>query len=128
MTPMIDVIFQIAIFFVVAINLSQNVNPEIRLEKGPYGRIPDGGTTGTMFAVDVDQKGGISVNNLPLSQQTFRAIIRARYERMGGFPVLIRSDLRTRHADIRTVMNTCTEIGIHRIWFATGRNEKRRSR
>jgi biopolymer transport protein ExbD len=118
MTPMIDVVFQLMIFFIVTINMSDNVNPEIELEKGPHGTLIDNKMPKTVFTVEVDKKGHISVHNLRLDHQRFRAIIKARYNRMGEFPLLIRGDLRTQHAEIRKVMDMCTEIGIYKVWFA----------
>ncbi|MGI6391752.1 MAG: ExbD/TolR family protein [Kiritimatiellia bacterium] len=37
MTPMIDVVFQLIIFFVVTIKFSSDVNPDIFLEDGKHG-------------------------------------------------------------------------------------------
>ena len=39
MTPMIDVTFQLIIFFVVTIKFTENANPDIVLEDGKHGEI-----------------------------------------------------------------------------------------
>lgn len=126
MTPMIDVVFQLMIFFIVTINMSDNVNPEIRLEKGPHGTLIDNKMPKTVFTVEVDRKGSISIHNLRMDRQRFRQIVKARYNRMGEFPLLIRGDYRTPHAEIRKVMDMCTEIGIYKVWFAAIQKEKKK--
>ena len=37
MTPMIDVVFQLIIFFIVTINVADQRDETIRLEMGPHG-------------------------------------------------------------------------------------------
>lgn len=125
MTPMIDVVFQLIIFFVVTINLADRSNPDIQLEKGPHGTLIESKTMPkSTLTVEVDKKGRISINNMALNYTTFRQIVKARYNRIGEYPLLIRGDLRTNHADIRNVMDMCTEIGLYKVWFAAIQKEK----
>ncbi len=124
MTPMIDVVFQLMIFFLVTINLSENVNREIKLERGPHGQTINNDMPKKVFTVEVDKNGNISVHNFRLDPQRFRSIIKARYNRMGEFPLLIRGDQRTQHAEIRKVMDICTEIGLYKVWFAAIEKDK----
>ncbi len=124
MTPMIDVVFQLIIFFIVTINLSENINPEIVLENGRNGPLIDNKQDKTTIVVEVDKKGYISVHSIPMSHQQFRQIIRNRYNKMGEFPLLIRGDYRTSHQHIRQVMDMCTEIGLYRIQFAAVKEPK----
>jgi biopolymer transport protein ExbD len=128
MTPMIDVVFQLMIFFLVTINMSDSVNTDIKLERGPHGQVIDGNMDKRAFTVEVDQKGSVSIHNLRMDFQTLRSIIRGRYNRMGEFPLVIRGDLRTQHKDIRKVMDMCTEIGVYRVWFAAIQKDKHTQR
>jgi biopolymer transport protein ExbD len=128
MTPMIDVVFQLMIFFIVTINLSESTNPEIKLEKGPYGTLIDNKMPKTVMTVEVDKNGRISMNNLRMDHNTFRSIVKARYNRIGEFPLLIRGDYRTKHQDIRKVMDMCTELGLYKVWFAAIQKETTRGR
>ena len=41
-----------------------------------------------------------------------------------GDPVLIRADRRTKHTDVKAVMDICTQSGIWRINFAAIKEEK----
>ena len=117
MTPMIDVVFQLIIFFIVTIKMEQDINPDIELEEARHGPVIEKEDPRTM-TVEIDRRGWISMHGAQLTKQKFQKIMRARYNRYGQFPVLIRGDRRTTHRDIKAVMDICTSVGIWRINFA----------
>ena len=123
MTPMIDVVFQLIIFFIVTMKLEQDINPDIQLADSVNGPIIEEMAPATIV-VEVSKSGNISIHNAQLSRAKFRSIMTSRKKRMGMFPVLIRGDHRARHEDIRAVMDICTDIGIWRINFAATQEDK----
>lgn len=127
MTPMIDVTFQLIIFFIVTIKLSEDYNKEIELEMGKDGATIEKLEPGTMV-VEVDKAGNISLSNFRVSKSAFRNMVRSKYNRMGQFAVVIRGDRRTRHQDIRTVMDILTESNIYKIQFAAIKEPKSKGR
>ena len=118
MTPMIDVVFQLMIFFIVTIKMESDINPDIVLEQGKNGPILKNEGP-RMLVVEVDRRGSISIHNAHMDASMFRQIMRARVRRLGyNFPVLVRGDKRTKHKDIRKVMDICSSVGIWKIQFA----------
>ena len=117
MTPMIDIVFQLIIFFIVTIQMEKELNPEIELEDSTHGPIIEGEQDPRSLVVEIDKRGWISMHNCQLSKTKLRDIMRARYDRYGSFPILIRADKRTRHEDVKSVMDICTSVGIWRINF-----------
>ncbi len=117
MTSMIDVVFQMIIFFIVTIKMDETMNEEIRLEEAKDGPLYKGEDPRTMV-IEIDRRGWISINNVQLPENRLREIIRGRFRRFGTFPVMIRADRGTEHRDVRKVMDMCTEVGIWRIDFA----------
>ena len=115
MTPMIDVVFQLIIFFIVTLTINKEMNKDIKLEDSVNG-IPIEDEEGTLV-VEVDRTGRISINNFALSPAKLKQIMRGRYNRMGSFPVMIRADKLARHKHVKRVMDVCTESGIWRINF-----------
>ncbi len=124
MTPMIDVVFQLIIFFIVTIKLDQEVNEDIKLWDTPHGppiEEQDPGTT----VIEVDQRGWISMHGAQLKPSQLLNILQAKKRRMGAdFPIIIRGDYRAQHKDIRRVMDMCTRIGIWRISFMAVKERK----
>ena len=125
MTPMIDVVFQMIIFFIVTIKMDENMNEEIRLEEARQGPLFTGEDPRTMV-IEVDRRGWLSINNVQLNRAQLGSIIARRYARFGTFPVMIRADRRAEHRHVRAVMDLCTEIGIWQIDFAAIKEPKKR--
>ena len=123
MTPMIDVVFQMIIFFIVTIKMDENINEEIILENAKQGPLYEGEDPRTLV-IEVDRRGWLSINNVQFPEATMRQVIRGRFNRMGSFPVMIRADRRTQHKDVRKVMDMCSEAGIWRIDFAAIKEPK----
>jgi len=123
MTPMIDVVFQMIIFFIVTIKMDENINEKIELEPAKQGPLYKGEDPRTMV-IEVDRRGWLSINNVQFSEAQLRNVIRGRFNRLGTFPVMIRADRRTQHKDVRKVMDMCSEAGIWRIDFAAIKEPK----
>jgi biopolymer transport protein ExbD len=122
MTPMIDVVFQMIIFFVCTaqleqeqfseyINLPASPNaPEMAQEKDPR-----------TITIEVDEKGKVSIARTPLSMAKLRKVLTKTVADYGEYgitiPILIRADAGTNHAYVRQVMDTCTSSGLYKIAF-----------
>ena len=117
MTPMIDVVFQLIIFFIVCMNMTKQFNEDIRLTDGKHG---DAITSDLRdpFEIEVDQKGRVTMRNLRYSHEQLHTMLKNRVVRMGpNFPVLIRGDSRASHEDIKRVMDICTMAGLWQLSF-----------
>ncbi len=125
MTPMIDVVFQLIIFFIVTINLEQNYNKDILLEDAPHARIINTQDEDPRtLIIEVDKRGWISLHGAVVNKTQLAQIVRRRFNAMGEYPVLIRGDKRTKHRDIRGVMDTCSGAGLWKITFAAIKEHK----
>ena len=120
MTPMIDCVFQLIIFFIVTINMSESKDPDVRLEMGPHGQeIETGGeTANSALIIDVSSSGRVSIGNIKLDTKGLQKIIRGRRSRYGNnTQIWIRGDARASHDKIRKVMDVCSTSGIGRVSF-----------
>ena len=122
MTPMIDVVFQLIIFFIVTIKMDE-AKAKIILEDSKYG--PEIESLDPMtLVVEVNRRGWISIRGAQLSKAKLQGIITDRFKRHGSFPVLVRADYRAKHRDVRSVMDICSGVGLWRINFAAVREHK----
>ncbi|MDF7823225.1 biopolymer transporter ExbD [Pontiellaceae bacterium B12227] len=122
MTPMIDVVFQMIIFFVCTaqlereqfsewINLPDSPNaPEMAQEKDPR-----------TITIEVDEKGKITIGRTPLSISKLRKVLTKTVADYGVYgpsiPIQIRGDAMSHHSNVRKVMDVCTESGLYKIAF-----------
>ena len=100
MTPMIDVVFELIIFFVVTLTEAQKKDETIELEDGkplPRARI--------------------SMGDRDITPDEIGRRVKEKYRKIGEFPVLIRADYDVRHEAVARVMNACTANGIWKISF-----------
>jgi len=127
MTPMIDVVFQMIIFFVVTIEMEQRlINENIRLAMSPDGPAIEKKDPRTVV-VEVDADGRITIARARISAQMFTKIMRKAVSENGqNTPVLIRGDARTRHSDIRRVVDACTQAGLWKVSFAATKEKARK--
>ncbi len=119
MTPMIDVVFQLIIFFITtAILQQQHLELKIEMALAPHGPVVEEQDPRTVY-IDVDREGRIVVGQQAYSDGALRALLRQQVGIYGqSLPVVIRGDGRTRHEDIKRVMDACTQAGLWRVRFA----------
>ncbi|MBR1586756.1 MAG: biopolymer transporter ExbD [Kiritimatiellae bacterium] len=126
MTPMIDVVFQLIIFFVVTLKMSDDKDTTIKLEDGKAGiPLTQEELPPSQLTIDVARNGRVSLSNITLSDQMLAQKIQERKARYGTeFPCMIRADWRTKHRDIARVMNICTANGVWKLSFVAIKEAK----
>ena len=118
MTALIDIVFQLIIFFIVTVKMEETTLDEaIKMAMSPHGKIIEHKDPRTVY-VDVDKSGRISINRTVLDVATFKAIISKAVAEYGSeTPIIIVGDIKTQHRYIRKVMDACTESGIWKLKF-----------
>jgi len=117
MTPMIDVVFQLIIFFIVTVRLEKDqINKSIELAQSPHGPAIE---QKPPVVVEVDSRGRIFIGGRYYRYSEFKFIIRSTVARVGtSVPGFSRGDKDTAHMYIRRVMDVCTAQGLYKVQFA----------
>ena len=130
MTPMIDVVFELIIFFVVTLTQANAKDETVRLEDGKHGiELTPDELPPTHLIVDVARTGRISMCDVTITPAELGRRVRERMRKYGEFPVLIRADYRAKHKSVAEVMNACTQNGIWKLSFVAvydRKSEKKR--
>ena len=127
MTPMIDVVFELIIFFVVTLVEAQKKDETIELEDGQHGIVltPEE-LPPTHMQIDIASrdksgktipKGRITMGDREITPDEIGRRVKERMRKIGEFPVLIRADFNCRHETVARVMNAVTAAGIWKISF-----------
>jgi len=129
MAPMIDMVFLLLVFFMVASNLNQADRMIIDVPLAKNAVVPEDLTFRRTISILPAGKGeeedhvymGLTpIKNLSVLQDQLEVDV-ARYgEKMR---VYIRADRNVRHKKVREVMKTCAEAGAANIIFATLQTE-----
>ena len=118
MTPMIDVVFELIIFFVVTLTQCNAKDETIKLEDGRHGiELTPEEMPPTQMTVDIARNGRISMGDITMTPEQIGQRVKERKRKFGEFPVIIRADYRARHEAVARVMNACTANGIWKISF-----------
>ena len=121
LTAMIDVVFQLIIFFVVAISLQNNTNDDsITLAMAPDGKA-EMGKDPREVKIDVHADGSVSIAHTPMSVKVLGVILKKTVSDCGGadnVPVILRGDETVLHEKIQGALDACSEAGIVKIKFA----------
>ena len=135
MTPMIDVVFELIIFFVVTLTEAQRKDETIELEDGQHGvvltpeELPPDHMQIDIASRDKDgnrlKKGRISMGDQTMTTAQLREQIRLRKDRYGHtFPIFIRADFATMHETVKDVMDVCSSEGIWQLSFMATAEDK----
>ena len=116
---MIDVVFQLVIFFVCTAKLQDNAFDEkVKLAMAPHGKAVEKKDPREIY-IEVDARGRIVISRTEITPGFLTKLMRKAVAEYGqSTPVIIRGDLHTKHEDIRRVMDACTAAGIWKVSFA----------
>ncbi len=119
MTPMIDVVFQLIIFFIVTLKLEEDlIDKKIELARSRNGPTLENLDPKTV-TIEVTRRGVIKIAKRPFSPPQLEVLMGAAARRFNyQVPVLVRGDQFAQHKDIRKVMDVCAGVGLWRIKFA----------
>ncbi len=120
LTAMIDVVFQLIIFFVCTVNMQDKaIDDSIRLAMAPHGE-PVVRKDPLEINLDVDARGQVSLNRDPYSRDELANMLKKVVQEHPGqpIPVIIRGDAATKHEAIQKAMDACVKAGIWKIKFA----------
>ncbi|MFP6610818.1 MAG: biopolymer transporter ExbD [Pirellulales bacterium] len=124
LTPMIDIVFLLIIFFMVGTKFSE-------LERKIGLQVPSVSSNGTLSSepekrvVNVYRDGRIELDDQPVSLQQLTQNLTAAREQYSRLGVLIRGDADSRHQSVINVLNSCKEARITRMAVAVRLNSRR---
>jgi len=118
MTAMIDIVFQLVIFFIFTVKMEEGVMSEgIDLAMAPHGKAIEKKDPREII-VEVSKDGRIRINRSVIPLPMFTNIMaKAVSEYRADLPVIIVGDSKVQHKFVRKVMDTCSSVGIWKLKF-----------
>ncbi|HEB78584.1 MAG TPA: biopolymer transporter ExbD [Methylothermaceae bacterium] len=118
LTPMIDVVFLLLIFFMVTTTFQREAALKIELPKAQGVQAPKR----QVLEVVIDAGGHYYIDNHELINtriETLKKAMRRALQREGKPVVVITADRRTPHQAVIRVLDAARQLGLSRISFAT---------
>lgn len=131
MTPMIDVVFQLLIFFILVTELQNIVTEELALPKADQAIADVNPPAGrTIINVTLNRSGQEQIwvmgSRYGLDALGARLKAEAEIYKEGAFsakPVLIRADMKAQYRAVQDVMKKCIQSNIWRLSFGASRTD-----
>jgi len=123
MAPMIDMVFLLLIFFMVASHLTALERVPVLLPVADKAKVPeavrDRQLVTLLAADDSGAQATLFMNLQEVTLDEFTAAISRLYETDENLGVYLRADRRLMHKHIKAVMQACADIGVVNITFGT---------
>ena len=118
MAPMIDIMFLLLIFFMVATIYAQwETKIGINVPSADTG-IQTGRTPGEVI-INLDKEGIIFINSVEMEPDRLHKLLAQIAQTFKGQPVIIRADKKTEYDAVIKVLDICRRVDIWNISFAT---------
>jgi biopolymer transport protein ExbD len=124
MTPMIDVVFQLLIFFLVASHLSQQETQlELALPVAAHSeKEPE--DPGPRVTINVPSEGDLLLGAQKVDLTQLAARLAAEKKKLGdGVEIRIRADRAAPYRAIEPILRKCAETGLWKVTFAVTRTD-----
>lgn len=109
LTPLIDVVFQLLVFFLLTSALMDHAIP-VELPEASTGH-----EAPTVLAISVNREGDIYLDGSPLSLTELRARVREERTQRPDVTVVVAADRRSIHAHFVSVLDVLRQEGISRF-------------
>ncbi len=124
LTPLIDVVFLLLIFFMVSTTFADKSEIKLDLPEATTATLPDDKAT---IKISIDGKGRYFVNDVPLVNSQVKTIEKAIKELAGDDKnptIVIKADKQATHQSVLSVIDAAKRLNYQRISFATERKKE----
>lgn len=123
MAPMIDMVFLLLIFFMVASHLTALERIPVPLPVADKAKVPEEARDRQLVTIravdDTGEDAEIYMNLQVVDLETFTTAIGNLFEADQDLQIYLRADRRVKHKHIKKVMEACAGVGIVDIIFGT---------
>jgi len=118
MTPMIDMVFLLLVFFMTVSTLAQSDRKlELDLAESTQSDIPE--DLSDRGIISLDAEGGIYLGDQPQELSQMQAVIKESLAQNPELRIQVRAAAQTPYESIKEVLRACAEVGAYEVIYAT---------
>jgi biopolymer transport protein ExbD len=117
MAPMIDLVFLLLIFFMVASVVTELDKVEVEIPRSEHAKVPED-TKGRMM-LSIDANGQIYDGTSPVTINELKPMIVDELDMNPDLRILVRADRRVEYKTCKDLMIACGEVGATDLIYAT---------
>ena len=117
MAPMIDMVFLLLIFFMVASVVTELDKVEVNIPEAEYAKVPEDTKGRMMLSVDANNK--VYAGTMPVTMEELKELVSAELDLNPEVRILIRADALVEYKTNKEIMLACAEVGATDLIYAT---------
>ena len=118
MTPMIDMVFLLLVFFMTVSTLAQaDRQVELDLPESTQSDIPD--DLSDRGTISLDAEGTIYIGVAKHTLDSMQAAIKESLAQNAALRIQVRADQETAYSEIKKVLKACADVGAYEVIYAT---------
>lgn len=118
MTPMIDMVFLLLVFFMTVSTLAQSDQQlDVALAESRTSEVPQ--FLQDRGRLSIDREGTLYFGQQPVSLKRMQQVMAAELQANPAFKIQIRADANTPYRFVEPVLNACSQVGVYSIIYAT---------
>ena len=117
MSPMIDLVFLLLIFFMVASVVTELDKVEVDIPESSHAKVPDDTKNRMMLSIDANNQ--VYVGTTPVSIEELKVQVDTELNANPELRILIRADQRVEYKTCKDIMIACGEVGATDLIYAT---------
>ncbi|MEI6891116.1 MAG: biopolymer transporter ExbD [Pontiella sp.] len=117
MSPMIDLVFLLLIFFMVASVATELEKVDVQIPESSYAKVPDDIKNRMMLSVDMNNQ--VYVGTTPVTIGKLKELVNEELNANSDLRILIRADRRVEYKTCKEIMIACGEVGATALIYAT---------
>lgn len=121
-TPLVDVIFLLLIFFMVSTTFVTTSGINVNLPKASVKVMTDKKDS---LELVITEKNKHFVNGKPILKTKLKSVLAASKKKSGYEKLIIRADGDVKHKDVVYAMDMAKQVGLHKLSIATKRNSEK---
>lgn len=120
MTPMIDMVFLLLVFFMTVSTLAQaDRAKKLDLAESSQSDVPEAEDLSDRGTLSLDAEGVIYLGTEAISLEAMQRTMKASLERNPDLRIHLRADQATPYREIKKVLKACAEVGAYEVIYAT---------
>ncbi len=116
MTPLIDIVFLLLIFFLITTTYVQNPGIEVDLPKASDAPVTPNADS---VIIAITKNGRFIYEGRAVAPDELREKLERRFEARKSATVIVQADIATSHGKVVEVMNMARKVGFRRLAIAT---------
>lgn len=120
MTPMIDMVFLLLVFFMTVSTLAQAERAKkVDLPESAESDVPEANELSDRGTISLDAEGIIYLGMTPVTLEEMQATMKTSLQETPELRIHLRADQATPYAEIKKVLKACAEVGAYEVIYAT---------